>query len=350
MRGRLPAFRPTRRGVGVAAVAVGAFALAVVGGARSLNAVVVPAIVALAASAVQLYRADPPTVDRSVPEPGFAGERRRVAVRVDSDVPCTVRERIDPGLDGGEPTATVGHGGRFDYEVGYRRRGEYALGPADCVLTDSLGLFRRTVAAVDAGTGANAEANGEGDATTGDNARSVALVYPDIYDLDADLAQLVGAFVDDDRSSFDRLREYVPDDSMRDIHWRASAKRPDDDFLVAEYGSRGASDEVTVVGEADPDPESADAMAATVASVAAHLHDFGVTVSVRVPGGDLVAAPGSVEGLLELLARTDGGRVETDGHPDVRVLAEGESATVTLEDREFAFEAGGDGRGREVVA
>lgn len=331
MRQLVPAFRPTRRGIGVIAVALGAFALGATGGARSLNAVVVPALVALAASAVQLYRADPPTVERSVPEPGFADERRRVTGRVDSDVPCTVHERVDADLDGDAPSVTVGHGGSFAYEIGYRRRGEHALGPADCTLTDSLGLFRRTaVTAVDETT--------------------TALVYPDIYDLDTDLSRLVGTFADDDRSSFDRLREYGPDDSMRDIHWRASAKQPDNEFLVAEYGSRGAADDVTIVGEAATDADSADAMAATVASIAAHLHDFGVTVVVRVPGGDCVAPPGSVEGLLELLARTDGGRVETDGQPDVHVAAEGGTATVSLEDRDVAFDAGGESRGREVVA
>ncbi|WP_336136633.1 DUF58 domain-containing protein [Natronomonas amylolytica] len=327
----VPAVRPTRRGLAVFAVAVGAFLLGATGGARSLNAVVVPALVALAASAVQLYRADPPTVERSVPEPGFAGERRRVTATVDSGVPCTVHENADPGLHAESLTATVGHGGRFTYDIGYRRRGEYTLGPADCVQTDSLGLFRRTVASA------------ERDPAT-------PLVYPDIYDLDTDLARLVGTFVDDDRSSFDRLREYVPDDSMRDIHWRASAKRPDDDFLVAEYGSRGATDEVTVVGEAATDRDSADAMAATVASVAAHFHDFGVTVAVRVPGGDRIAPPGSVEGLLELLATTGGGRVETDGQPEVHVVAENGTARVTLDDRDVAFEAGGETRGREVVA
>lgn len=330
MRLSVPAFRPTRRGFGVFVVAVGAFTLGATGGARSLNAVVVPALVALAASAVQLYRADDPTVERSVPEPGFAGERRRVTARVDSDVPCTVHERIDPALGGDVDATTVGHGGTFTYDIEYRRRGEYALGPADCTLTDSLGLFRRRVETP------------AGDPPT-------ALVYPDIYDLDADLTHLVGAFTDDERSSFDRLREYGPDDSMRDIHWRASAKQPDEEFLVAEYGSRGATDEVTIVGEADTDAESADTMAATVASIAAHLHDFGVTVVVRVPGGERIAPPGRVDGLLELLARTDGGRVETDGQPEVRVLAEGGTATVSLEDRDVAFEAG-ENRGREVIA
>jgi uncharacterized protein (DUF58 family) len=331
MRPSVPTIRPTRRGLGVFVIAAGAFALGATGGARSLNAIVVPALVALAASAVQLHRADPPTVQRSVPEPGFAGERRRVTARVDSDVPCTVRERVDADLDGETAVETVGHGGHFSYDIGYRRRGEYTLGPADCTLTDSLGLFYRTVE------------------TAGDDP-TTALVYPDIYDLDTDLARLVGTFVDDDRSSFDRLREYGPDDSMRDIHWRASAKRPDDEFLVAEYGSRGATDEMTVVGEAATDRDSADAMAATVASIAAHLHDFGVTVAVRVPGGDRVAPPGNVEGLLELLARTDGGRVDTDGQPEVHVLAEGGTATVSLADRDISFDASGEGRGREVVA
>ena len=325
--------RPTRRGLVVATVAVLAFALGATAGARSLNAVVVPALVGLAAGAVQLARADAPTVDRSNPEPGFAGATRRVTVDVDTAVPCRITERLPDGVsaDGGAPSATVGHGGSFAYEIELERRGAHELGPATCRLTDSLGLFAR-------------RADAEGTAT--------ALVYPEVYAVDGEvLADVVRRRLGDDRASFDRLREFSPGDSMRDIHWRASARRAADEFVVAEYASRSEVSRVEVIGEAGPG--GADAMASTVASVVAHLHDAGVAVAVTVPDGRVVAQPGDAVPLLRLLALTGDGRVDPEvrADADVAVSGEGETATVSVADREVDFDSlVGDSRGREVVA
>lgn len=323
--------RPTRRGYAVAAIAFVAFALGVGTGARSLNAVVVPALVALGAGGVQLARADAPTVDRTVPEAGFAGEERTVDVTVESAVPCEVNERVADTLGGRpRPSVTVGHGGAFSYDIEYESRGTHDLGPAECRCTDSLGLFARTF-------------------ETDGSAR--ALVYPDVFELHGDdLAGLVRHTLGDERSSFDRLREFAPGDTMRDIHWRASAKRPDDEFVVAEYQSHARTDDVTIVGESALG--SADAMASTVASLAAHLHDHGVIVTVRVPAGETVAHPGEGESLLRLLALTDDGWVDREGSdsPDVHVLGEGGRATVSFADRDISFDGMvGDNRSREVL-
>jgi uncharacterized protein (DUF58 family) len=327
---RVLALRPTRRGVGVAVVVTLAFALGVTAGARSLNAVLVPALVGLAAGAVQLIQADPPTIERSAPPPGFAGDGRRVRVAVESDVPCTVTDRVGDGVAANDPSATVGHGGAFEYELEYRRRGRHRVGPATCRLTDSLGLFARRV-----------ETEGE----------TTALVYPDVYAVTGDgLSALVRRVLGHDRSSFDRLRAYSPGDSMRDIHWRASAKRAEE-FVVAEYRSDAETSHVAVVGEAAPG--GADAMAATVASVAMHLLDAGVSVAVSVTGGRVVAHPGDAASLLQLLALTGDGRVDGEARAaaDVRVSAGDGRATVSLDDRELEFaEVAGGHRGREVVA
>lgn len=325
--------RPTRRGLVVATIAVLAFALGATAGARSLNAVVVPALVGLVAGAVQLARADAPTVERSTPDPGFAGATRRVAVAVDTAVPCRITERLPDGVsaDGGAPSAAVGHGGSFAYEIELKRRGAHELGPATCRLTDSLGLFARRTDA-------------EGTAT--------ALVYPEVYAVDGEvLADVVRRRLGDDRASFDRLREFSPGDSMRDIHWRASARRAADEFVVAEYASRSEVSRVEVVGEAGPG--GADAMASTVASVVAHLHDAGVAVAVTVPDGQVVAQPGDAVPLLRLLAFTGEGHVDPEvrADADVAVAGEGEAATVSVADREVDFDSlVGDSRGREVVA
>ena len=314
--------RPTRRGAAVAAVAGLAFAVGALTSARSLNAIVVPAVVALAAGAVQLARADPPSVERTDPAPGFPGESRTV----------TVTDAVGAGLSpDGDPSAAVGHGGRFEYAVELTARGAHDLGPATCWLTDSLGLFA-----------AERPATGSG----------MAVVYPDTYGMDGSvLAPLVRRVRGEEQASFDRLREFASGDTMRDIHWRASAKRQADEFVVAEYESYAEVDAVTVVGEAPP--EGADEMAATVASVAAFLHDAGVPVTVVVPDGRCAAPPGELRPLLRLLAVTDAGRLETDRRSgaDVYVRGEDGAATVSMEDREVAFGGvAGKRRDREVVA
>lgn len=349
---RLRTLRPTPRGLGVAAVAAVAFALGATAGARSLNAVVVPALVGLLAAGVQVIRADAPVLERSRPEAGFAGETRRIAVDVESAVPCSVTDRVADGLaivrdvDGetdvhvdvdGAPSADVGHGGRFEYAIEYRERGEHRLGPASCRLTDSLGLFSRRV---DADVDASAD-----EVTT-------AVVYPDVYAIEADAtADLVEGRLGRDRTSFDRLREFVPGDSMRDVHWRASAKRPADEFVVTEYGTHSAATHVEIVGESDA--ESVDAMASAVASVAAHLVEAGVGVTVTVPGGRCTATPGDVVAPLRLLARTDAGTVDEAARAsgEVVVVGEGGRAAVSLAGRELAVEGlVGDRRGREVTS
>jgi len=332
MSPRLRDVRPTRRGWAVVLVAAGAFLAGATGGSRSLNAVVVPALVALAAGAGQLSLAGPPEVERTVPEPGFPGEERTVTVSVESDVPCRATETVATGLAvDAPPTAAVGHGGRFAYTVRLLDRGEQALGPARCRLTDSLGLFAVHTAAGDAGT---------------------ALVYPDVHRVEgSDLSTVVRRGRGDEPVSFDRLREFGHGDTRRDIHWRASAKRQPEEFLVAEYDSATEAEAVTVVGEAAPG--GADAMASAVASVAAFLQDAGIPVRVAVPGGRCVAPPGGATGLLRLLAVTDHGFLDPAEAEaaDVRVVARGEETTVSLSDRDLAF-AGvvGDRRGPEVVA
>jgi uncharacterized protein (DUF58 family) len=327
--------RPTPRGLGVAAIAVVAFALGATAGARSLNAVVVPGLVGLLAAGLQVVRADDPVLERSDPGAGFAGETRRITVDVESDVPCTVTDHVPEGLAvvGGAPSQTVGHGGQFAYQVELRRRGEHRIGPASCRLTDSLGLFSRRVDA-------------DGGATT------TMLVYPTVHAIDADaMADLVGGRLGHERTSFDRLREFVPGDSMRDVHWRASAKRPAEEFVVAEYGARSTDAHVEIVGEADD--EGVDAVATAVASVATHLQDAGLGVTVAVPGGRCTAGPGDVVGPLRLLARTGAGAVdgETRAGADVAIAGEAGRVTVTLPDRTLDADGlVGARRGREVIA
>lgn len=317
--------RPTRRGIGVAVVVGAAAALAGVAGSRSLDAVVVPGVIALLVGAVQLARATPPSLTRSDPEPGSPGERRTVTATVESDVPCTVIESVGdgvslPGTRDESVTAAVGHGGRFEYTVELGHRGNHRLGPARCRLVDSFGLFKIEVEA-------------EGSTTV--------LVYPAVYGIDpGTLSGLKRGLHGDDRSTFDRLREYTPADTVRDIHWRASAKRADGEFVVAEYGGRSATDGVTVVGESEPG--GADAMASAVASLAAHFTAVGSTVTVVVPDRECTAYPGSTSAALRALALTEGGECSAvDRHrADIHVSGGRDGATLTAPDRDDEVEFG----------
>lgn len=335
MQGLRPRLRPTRRGWAVAGVALLGVALGVTAGARSLNAVVVPALVGLLAGWVQLARADRPTVERSVVQPGFPGERRAVSVRVRSPIPCRITEAVDRSLTvharSYRPTADVGHAGRLEYSIGLAERGCHRLGPATCRQTDSLGLFSRSVEADD---GVD------------------VVVYPELYDLADDVPFAVGdGRVERERATFDRLREFSPGDSLRDIHWRASAKRPPDELVVAEYTGHADAGHVHLVGEATVG--GGDAMASAVASIATHLQDEGVSVTVSVPDGRVGASPGQRSELLRLLALTGEGRVDGADRAgaDVVVGAERWPATVSVADREHSFEElTADRRGAEVPA
>lgn len=326
--------RPTRRGVAVASIALAAFVLGATAGARSLNAVVVPALVGLAAGAIQLAAADPPTLRRSDLRPGFPGETLDVTVSVESSVPCSVTDAVAAPLavDAGthEPSADVGHGGDLAYRVGLTERGGHRIGPATCRQTDSLGLFSRTVEPDD-GTD--------------------LVVYPDVYAVETEkLSTVVRHLLGSERSTFERLREYAPGDAIRDIHWRASAKHPREEYVVTEYRGRSEAPHVRVVGESTLG--DADAMATTVASIAMHLQDAGATVAVSVPRGRVVAHPGQRSTVLRLLALTADGRVDEADRTaaDVVVRGEGGTATVTVGDDEITFERlSGDSRGPEVV-
>ena len=329
--------RPTRRGGGVAAVVVLGGALAAVGGTRSLDAVAVPAAVALLAGAVQLARADPPQISRSNPKPGVPGEQRRLTVSVDSAVPCTVFESVSGGLtvvdgpageggssdrsaDGTEVTGAVGHGGTLEYIVELSCRGARRLGPARCRLVDSLGLFRAAVEPEDCG--------------------ATVLVHPEIRAIDpAALPTMGRGPYGDDRSTFDRLREYTHGDPVRDSHWRASAKRPDEEFVVAEYGGRSGDGEITVVGESGRG--GADAMASAVASLTVHLVATGKTVTVVVPDGERFARPGRTGAALRLLALTEGGECTAGerARADVRARGEDGDATLTASGRSVGVDA-----------
>lgn len=310
----------TRRGGATVAVITVAFALAGLYGARSLNAVAAPAIVALLAGVVQVLRAEPPDVTRFEPPPGFPGEMRTVRLEVDTDTPCTVRDRVSSGVRPvDEPGGEFAGPGRVEYAVELRRRGEHRLGPATATVRDALGLVARGF---------------EG------RQRTPLVVYPEVHPVAGRraFAALVEQAGTPEREAFDRLREYTPGDALRDIDWKSSAKRPDDGFVVTEYAAedRGA---ITVAAEADSG--HGDEMASAAASVALYLLDARLTVEVVTPSGRCDPGAGDEQRsrVLELLARAETGRIGRDDRAgaDVYVHAGREGTGVRVGSRETTF-------------
>ena len=313
----------TRRGRALAVLILLSFFMATTYGARSLNAVMVPAVLALVAAVVQVRRADRPSVTRQVPPAGFVGETRTVALDVTAGtaIAAAVTDRTDAALDAGLVTRETTLDATVSYEITFRRRGEHEFGPASVTVTDVLGLAERTFEY---------------------RAADAVLAYPETYDLTADgvLSLGVDAFADD-REEFDSLREYARGDSLRDVHWKSSARNPDADLLVREYTGDEEPDAFDLVAEADRG--RADEMATAAASVALALLDADVPVRVAAPNGTVAAGRGEAQrtAVLSLLARAGAGSVPSErrGAADVVVRATGEGgATVEYGERRVAFE------------
>ncbi|WP_367996686.1 DUF58 domain-containing protein [Haloferax volcanii] len=310
--------RLTLRGwVAVAVVVVGV-ANAVAYGPRALNAVVVPVAVGLVVGAVQVWRVSPPRAERVAPDDGFPGETHTVSLDIDADrpFPATVTDALSPGLDGDTAVDSVVGDGRIDYEVTYRGRGPATLGPATVVARDILGLFSTSFTA-----GGTTE----------------VLVFPRVRSLGAtarrDLSALADAGRTDERAEFDRLREYVPGDPLRDIHWKSSAKSGD--LVVKAYADRVTADAVRVSAGATDGHE--DDAAEAAAALCCALLDAGVPVHLTSPAGVVEATPGDRRRVLGHLSRLRSGSVP-DETAAVVVSGDAGKTRVALGGRETTFD------------
>jgi uncharacterized protein (DUF58 family) len=311
--------RLTTRGWATVAAVVLSVLLAVGFGQRSLNAVAAPALAALVVAAVQVWRADAPTVAFDAPRPGFPGQRRDVALAVEGDGLATVRQPLPPGLTARPIEATVPLPHTFERELALEARGVYDLGPPAVRQRDPLGLVARAL---------------EADAT------AEVVVYPQVYTLaDPTLGGLLADRATAERQEFDRLREYVPGDPLRNVHWKSSAKH--DEYLVMEFSPGERTETVTVAAEADDD--HADRMAAAAATVALAALEAGLTVELAVPDASLPAGAGDAhrENALRLLAGADGGSVDESvrAAADVSIRAGPEGTSVRLPEGERSFES-----------
>jgi len=323
--------RPTRRGLAVVLIVAVAAGMSTTFGPRSLDAVILPAVVALGAAVVQLALLDAPTVTRVPPPAGDPGTTGTVSLAVDADTPATaaVRDRLSPGLDG-DPRGTVLVGGDpFTYDVTYRERGVHELGPAVVHARDVLGLARRGFVA-------------EG--------RDPVVVYPRVFYPSPAVAERLRSLSTPadtaERGAFDHLREYTRSDSLRDVHWKSSAKR--DDLVVQEFVDDGDGPTVTVATSAEAG--RADRMAEAAATVGYALLAEGAGVVLTTPAGRVTLAPGETGRLLSHLARVGDGAV-TDRDADVVVRATADGTTIRIDGASLPFDpgrrrtVGGDGSG-----
>lgn len=338
----------TRRGWTVAGVGAGAFFLAVGFGARSLNAVVVPAVVALLAGYVQVRFLRDVTVVRDAPGDDYVGRQGVATVgfrdfdgdEIDRPFVATVRERVGEGLrvvspaeagDGDPSEYAVGRDGDGEYAsfetavgsedlryvVEYERRGERTLGPASLTARDVFGLTEVEVPV---------------------RGTQTVLVYPRIYRLSPwgrnPLRRLEEFGRSRQREEFEELREYSPGDPLRDIHWKTTAKR--DELVVKEFAAEAEAETVTLSGGSKPG--SADEMADALASLALALVEEGIPVDVSTARGNVEVGPkrGGVRRLLRTLALVTAGRAP-DPEADVVVRADDGCAVVTVAGDEYRF-------------
>mgnify|MGYP000306641307 CR=1 FL=1 len=320
--------RLTRRGWALVAVVVVAEVLAILHGARALNAVAAPAVIALAAGAVQVARAERPTVDRGAVSPGFPGDRREVSLEVSGSGVATVLDRTVDGVavhrsvadETGSATLEATLPTEFTYEVEFAARGRHRLGPVIVRVRDVLGLVTTEY---------------DVEETT------VTLVYPPVYQV-AGRETLLREILDRDaveRDEFDELREYVPGDPLRDVHWKSTAKDPES-MYVTEFADRRIDD--TVVLAASSEDDAADAMAAAAASIAVMAIDAGVSVELRAPSVSVPTGGGvdHRDRILRALALTDGGHPSPSDMEgvDIHVHADAEGVSLTLGSRTHDFE------------
>lgn len=301
--------RLTKRGWGALAVVVGALALAWSFGERSLNAVAAPTLAALALAAVSVYRADPPTVTFEEPRAGFPGEERTLSFRVEGEGLAVVRHALPAGLTGRPIDAAASLPRSFEQPLTLEARGVYELGRPEIRQRDPLGLIERRVA----------------------TATSTQLVvYPQVYALaDPTLGGVLADPMTAERQEFDRLREYVPGDPLRNVHWKSSAKQ--NEFLVMEFSPTERTETLRVAAAAEDG--GADRMAGAAATLTDAALEAKLTVELWVPDGHLPPGSGEAhrENAMRLLARTGHGDVDDAARVGADVVITGNPDAVSVE-------------------
>ncbi|MCU4743926.1 DUF58 domain-containing protein [Natronoglomus mannanivorans] len=337
----------TRRGWAVVAVVGFCLLMGWEYGARSLNALVAPLVVVMLAAAITVSRADRPSIDRHPVEEGFIGDRRTIGLSITADAPiaASVEDTVGDGLDvqDGDNVGdlTLAEDSDFSYDARLEKRGVHEIGPATITVRDVLGLAQRRF---EGGRDESESQLNLGQTQDRDQEQVRVLVYPKVYDLHGasrrDLQALDDAVREHNREEFDHLREYERGDSLRDVHWKSTAKRADGELVVKEFVADEDLGAVDLVAESTPRRD--DEMASAAASVVTYLLEMGVAVGVTAPDGSCPARTGydHHRSVLRLLARTGAGEA-TDRErreADILVRADDDGTVVRIDDREIPFD------------
>lgn len=331
----------TRRGKLVIGLLIGVLYVAVRfgapggpnGSAAGFNAVVVPGLIALVAGLIYVYRIDRPSFERRLPENGFPGTTRSVEVAFEStrSFPATVEDVVGRGLSSTTNRAEVTIGGdtTFSYEVTYQGRGKQEIGPLHARMTDLFGFVDRTF---------------EFDRI------DTITVYPPVQPVSPRLRtvldQLATSEAGQQREEFARLREYNRGDSLRDVHWKTSAKRPEDDLAVKEFTSEEAFGEFTIAAQTHDSRD--DELATLTASIVVYLLDAGFAVGLTTPDTRIDPATGAQHraALLETLATLEPGTLPEASVEraalSIHTPADGSNPGLSFDDQEIRVEGVGD--------
>ncbi|AGB17289.1 hypothetical protein Halru_2714 [Halovivax ruber XH-70] len=317
--------RPTLRGATVlVAIAAGGF-VAVNGGREALNAVIAPLVVAGVAAIVIVGVSSRPSLRRRPVAPGYVGERRRVSFELTArrGTVVTVTDELGRGLeaDGNRLERVLSGTTDLSYDLSLRSRGVRSVGPLTVTVQDPFGLVTRRYRY--------------------DETEPV-VVYPPVYELRPDARAQLEGYVSDatefDRAVFEHLREYERGDSLRDVHWKSAAKRPDGDLVVKEFVADDGLDRLTMAGTvAEGD---ADDLAAALATLADHLFEMDVGVVLWLPGDRRVeATPATREEAFLALAELEAGSVAPDHREDADIVvdAAADGVVLSLSGRSVSF-------------
>jgi uncharacterized protein (DUF58 family) len=317
----------TIRGTGALVLAGVCFVVAGEAGIAELLYFGILLIAVVVASIVSLYvgrRTD--AVTRSlVPDVASVGRETSVAVRVAVRTavptpPGTWADTLPTGLRGTAAGAfpALGSGMRggervvdLTYTVTGVRRGVHSLGPLTVRSTDPFGLARRTMVF---------------------GQRTPVTVAPAVVDLSplVDYAGATGGTLQTTTNQpgqgSDNLvaRPYAPGDSMRRIHWRATAHR---DALMVRQEEQESTPEATVVLDRGAlrwsmdalhapgaDPEFEAGVSACVSAVARLVRDGyavdvldsdGTVLADRIDGGDMTEVEMMLAHFATVTARRD---------------------------------------------
>ncbi len=292
-------------------------------GPRGLNTIVGAGTVTLVFGAIQVYRMGDVSMTRYVPTYGSIHDtiQCRVLLYAGKPINATITDSIPDSLSATNNTQSVSiDDTTIHYELSLDQRGEHRIGPLRLKAEDVLGLVETT--------------------RLYDETNSI-LVRPNVYLIEGprriDLVQLYGES-GDDRLQFSQLREYRRGDSVRDIHWKSSAKKPGPDLVVKEFTADEGTRTVEIATGAAPDCD--DMMADAAASIAIHLLEAGVNVGLTTPHGRVAPfdATNPRDRILNHLARTGPGKINKQHNPQILINATRTGVYVDIEGRRSTFD------------